>query len=237
VAFASTLPTDERREWMTFLDHEFRTNFLDRGGELYFSKLKSARPELAEADIDCFVPSDNAYFRNVNARMKRAEPIADLRVAFPSLLKSAPVSLPGTSAATPASPSPPGGGGGGVGDGGGGKGGGPKKKFPPGSKAKMAGELSADEFFHTGTVFNTKEITAKYKLPGDVCLAVLLSKKKGTEALQLCPDPKTHGDMAADCHKRPKAFDLEHIYKHHARRATAAECKTFGWTAFKKQKN
>jgi hypothetical protein len=237
VAFASTLPTDERREWLTFLDHEFRVNFLDRGGELYFSKLKSARPELAEAEINCFVPSDNAYFRNVNARMKRAEPIADLRVAFPSLLKSAPVSLPGTSAATSIVASPPGGGGGGVGDGGGAKGGGPKKKFPPGSKSKMAGELSSDEFFHTGTVFSTKEITAKYKLPADTCLAVLLSKKKGTEALQLCPDPKTHGDMAADCHKRPKAFDLEHIYKHHARRATAAECKTFGWTAFKKQKN
>jgi hypothetical protein len=35
ITFASTLPTDERSEWMTFLDHEFRVNFLDRGGELY----------------------------------------------------------------------------------------------------------------------------------------------------------------------------------------------------------
>jgi hypothetical protein len=175
VAFASTLPTDERREWMTFLDYEFRTNFLDRGGELYFSKLKSARPELAEADIDCFVPSDNAYFRNVNARMKRAEPIADLRVAFPSLLKSAPVSLPGTSSVAATTADLLGGGGAGDGGGGGAKGGGPKKKFPPGSKSKMAGELTSEEFFHTGIVFNTKDITAKYKLSPDVCLAVLLS--------------------------------------------------------------
>jgi hypothetical protein len=233
IAFASTLPTDERREWFAFLDHEFRINFLDRGGELYFSKLKSARPELTESEIDGFVPSDNAYFRNVNARLKRAEPIADLRVAFPSLLKSDPVALPGTStsAASPHSPGLAG-----LGDGGP-KGSPGKKKFPAGSKSKMAVALSDEEFFHTGSVFKTKEITDKYKLPSDACLAVLLSTKKGTEALQLCPDPKSHGDMSASCHKRPKAFDLDHIYKHHARRATPAECKTVGWSVVKKFKN
>jgi hypothetical protein len=101
----------------------------------------------------------------------------------------------------------------------------------------MAVALSDEEFFHTGSVFKAKEITDKYKLPDDACLAVLLSSKKGTEALQLCPDPKSHGDMSASCHKRPKAFDLEYIYKHHARRATPAECKAVGWNVIKKPKN
>ena len=68
-------------------------------------------------------------------------------------------------------------------------------------------------------------------------MAVLLSKKKGTEALQLCPNPRAHGDMAASCHRRPQSFDLNYIYKHFTRKPTSEELKSVGWKLVKKTKN
>jgi hypothetical protein len=85
VTFAQTLPDAERAEWLAFLNNGF-LEFLDAGGALNVSKFKTGRPELDGARIDEFAPEDTAFFVNTEARLLRAEPIADLRVAFPSLL-------------------------------------------------------------------------------------------------------------------------------------------------------
>ena len=152
---------------------------------------------------------------NVKARRRRAEPIAELRVALPSLLGAAPITVPGTS--------------GGATDPGDdvedtrSKKGKKKKKdkdernqnkeVGPGSKSGMAYEISPTELFHTGVVLKSKEIMDKYGLDPGACLPVLLTKKSGDAALQLCPEHGTHGGMNAKCHKRPKGFDLNFIYK------------------------
>ena len=65
---------------------------------------------------------------------------------------------------------------------------------------------------------------------------LILSKKSGNDALSLCPDHAAHGGMEAKCHKRPKDFDLQYVYKHFSRKATAAEMKAAGWVANKKAK-
>ena len=193
--------------------------------------MRSGMPGHASAVHSEFVGDDCLYFSNVNARMKRAEPIADMRIAFPSLLSSAPVSLPGTSTQPvkpPKVPKPP------KRPGTGGKqDGGPPA---PGSKASASFEISPTEFFHCGVVFKSNEIIDKYKLNKNCCLAVLLSKKKGADALMSCPDPAKHGDINAAVHKRPANFDLEYIYKHHTRKATTAELKKANWSPRKKSK-
>ena len=234
--FARTLPPRENAEWMVFLDHEFRCNFLDGGGLDYHSKLRSSRPDHPQAAISAFVPAKNAFFINVPARLKRAEPIADLRAAVPSLFGADEVALAGTSSAA-ATPND----GNAIKPGKHKKGGKDKrtdtdKDVGPGSKSGMAYAISDAEFFHSGVVFKSKEITDKYSLDPGVCLGVLLTKKSGNDALQLCPDHASHGDMAAKCHKRPKGFDLNYIYKHYTRKATAAELKVANWSPRKKGK-
>ena len=235
VTFARTLPARECAEWLIFLDTEFTSSFLNGAGLHYHSKLRSGRPDHPQAEISEFVPAKNAYFINVQARLKRAEPIADLRAAVPSLFGSDEVSLAGTSSAPVKEPDDE--------RRGKNKKKGKDKKRPdhdkevgPGSKSGMAYEVSASEFFHTGVVFKSKEISDKYSLDPDVCLAVLLTKKSGNDALQLCPDHAGHGDMSAKCHKRPKGFDLNYIYKHYTRKATAAELKVANWSPKKKGK-
>ena len=230
VTFARTLPAAEQAEWLPWLVAQFETNFLDAGGALYQSKMRSSMPGHVSAAHTEFVGDDCIYFSNVTARMKRAEPIADMRIAFPSLLSSAPISLPGTST-QPVRPAKP-----------------PKqkqtgKKGPgdggppaPGSRSSASFDVSPTEFFHCGVVFKSNEIIDKYKLNKKCCLAVLLSKKKGADALQSCPDPSTHGDINAAVHKRPANFDLDYIYKHHTRKATAAELKQANWSPRKKSK-
>ena len=236
--FARTLPAKECAEWLKFSAHEFKSNFLDGGGEHYHSKLRSSRPDHDQAVISEFCPPTNAFFVNVKARRRRAEPIAELRVALPSLLGAAPITVPGTS--------------GGATDPGDdvedtrSKKGKKKKKdkdernqnkeVGPGSKSGMAYEISPTELFHTGVVFKSKEITDKYGLDPDACLPVLLTKKSGDAALQLCPEHGTHGGMNAKCHKRPKGFDLNFIYKNFTRKAKPEELKVANWSPRKKSK-
>ena len=84
----------------------------------------------------------------------------------------------------------------------------------------------------------TEQAALHYKMtkPEDMCWPVLLTKKKGEAALELCPDHAKHGGLNAACHKRPKNFDLEYIYKHFTRAATSAENKAQDWTTMKKRK-
>ena len=242
VTFAQTLPDAERTEWLTFLNKGF-LEFLDAGGALNISKFKTGRPELDEARIDEFAPEDTAFFVNTQARLLRAEPIADLRVAFPSLLGAKPVALPGTSSAG-SSRNPT------AGDEDDGKSKNKNKnknkknkdKRPytaegPGSKSHYALALSDTELFHSGMVFLSEDIRKEYKLKDDACLPVLLSKKKGDAALEICPDADNHGGMNQACHKRPSNFNLEKIYKDHSRKPTAKELKFANWAPGSKTKN
>jgi hypothetical protein len=232
VSFARSLPDDEQKEWLTFLDKEFRNNCLGMAGALFLTKLSSGQPDYPEADIVAFVEDDCPYLINVAARLQTAEPIADIRLAFPSMFSAAPVALPGTSAARSTDPPDK--------DGKGkGKASDLKRKATtdgPGTKSGYAYVISDTEFFHTGSVFKIKEIADKYKLKPGACFAVLLSKKKGDEALQLCPEHASHGGMSAACHKRPANFNLDTIYKQFTRRPTPDELKAANWAPRKLSK-
>ena len=236
VSFARTLPSAECQEWLAFLNLAFE-GFLDGGGELNISKFRTGRPELPEACIEEFVPDDHAYFVNVQSRLTRAEPIADLRVAFPSLLSSAPVSLPGTSSSRGLPDDTKDKDKGKNNDKGKNKNKNSESKSEPGSKASYSYVISDDEIFYCGRVLKSAEIRKKYKLKADICLPVILSKKKGKDALELCPHPDKHGDMSAACHKRPGNFRIDQIYKDHSRKATSNELETANWAPAKKGKN
>ena len=99
VDFATSLPKKECMEWLGFLNVQFNTNWLDGGGEHYHSKMKTGRPDAPEAQLNEFLPLLNPYHTNVKARMDRAAPVAEFRIAFPSMFSSDIVSLPGTSSA------------------------------------------------------------------------------------------------------------------------------------------
>ena len=233
---AHTLPAAECAEWKTFLDEQFRKNWLDAGGAHYHSKLRSGRPDADESQLSEFLPKENAYFQNVMARIKRVEPVAEMRVALPTLFSTDPVPLPGTSAShaplklpddrklkndkvrekqkKPGEPS------------------------GPGSKSKFSYSINPKELFLAGTVFKTDEIAQHYKLarPDHLCWPVLLTKKTGEAALELCPDHANHGDLKAAVHTRPKSFDLDFIYKKFTRAPTPDENKKADWKPGKKRK-
>lgn len=243
--FAQSLPRAECSEWLTFLTNQFKLNWLDAGGLHYHSKLRSGRPDSDEAQLCEYMPQENAYFSNVKARMQRAAPIAEFRMAFPSMFSSDSISLPGTSSGSLSVK--PGKGGGKPGKKGGGppgNGGGKRLLDPgasgPGSKSALAMPLSPSELWYAGVVFQTDKIATHHKIlkPEDVCWPVLLSKKKGDAALEVCPDHAAHGDLKQACHKRPANFNLDYIYKHFTRGASAAENKKAGWEKpNKKSKN
>ena len=243
VEFAQTLPKTECTEWLTFLNQQFKENWLDAGGLHYHSKLRSGRPDSEEARLSEFMPLENCYFGNVKTRMKRAEPVAEFRIAFPTMFAGDTIALPGTSSSQPNVPS--------------GKknrngkdkekGNADKRLFQsdatgPGSKSKLAMPISNTELWLGGVVFKKDKITSHFKVANadHLCWPVILSKKKGDAALELCPDHATHGDMKQPVHKRPNNFDLDYIYKNFTRAATAAENKKAGWEKVsrnKKQKN
>jgi len=232
VEVARSLPPTECAEWLPWLSNEFEVNWLDAGGLHYHVKLRSARPDRPEAQLSEYLPSTAVFMSNVNARLRRAEPIADMRIAFPSLLSTEPISLPGTSGAAVKPPKQPTG---------------PKKpggKKPgettgPGSKSAFAYAISPQECFSCGTVFKTADIAKHYNMgdPTQYCWPVLLSKKKGDLALELCPEHATHGGMKTKPHTRPSKFNLDHIYKSFTRQPTKAENEQAGWKANKKRKN
>ena len=232
VEFANTLPKTECLEWITFLSEQFKTNWLDAGGAHYHSKLRTGRPDAPAAQLSEFLPTINPYFTNVDARLKRAEPVAEFRVAFPTMFASEHISLPGTSSAFSLVPKPQPELGGDP-NGKKGKGGKQARDQPtgPGSKSKLAMPISATEIWVGGVVFKLDKIAQHYKMPhpDQVCWPVLLTKKQGDAALEICPDHAAHGDLKQAVHKRPANFNLDHIYKHFTRGATAAENKAAGW--------
>ena len=59
---------------------------------------------------------------------------------------------------------------------------------------------------------------------------VLLSTKKGDDALTLCPHRQTHGGLNAKVHTAPSNFDREAIAKTFSTRASKAQLKQAGWS-------
>ena len=246
VDFAHSLPKAECGEWLEFLNTQFRSHWLDAGGEHYHSKLKSGRPDAPEAQLDEFLPLTNTYHTNVQARMTRAAPVAEFRMAFPTMFASDVVSMPGTSTAmTPArvikdkdkevkdkgkdkkdKKNV-------------------KKRQPgnsdatgPGCKSFLANTLSSSELWLAGVVVKIDQVAKHYKMaqPDHMCWPVLLSKKKGDAALEICPNHATHGDLKQAVHKRPANFNLDYIYKNFTRAATADENKKADWRPSKGKK-
>ena len=243
VDFAMSLPKIEKDEWLTFMDDQFRTNWLTEGAKYYHSKLRSGRPDAPEAQLSEYLPLDNPFFNNVQARLKRADPVAEFRIAFPTMFASESIALAGTSASSSSTHTSA------VvtDDKDKGKGKGKNKKndddkkraLPtgPGSKSKLAMPISPTELWISGVVFKTKEISDHYKITDDKCWPVLLTKKMGEEALSICPNHASHGDLKQAIHRRPNNFDLDHIYKKFTRAATADENKKADWkTPSKKNK-
>jgi hypothetical protein len=105
----------------------------------------------------------------------------------------------------------------------------------PGSKSNLGKRLTPSELFFSGVVFNTDNIASHYSMANKdhTCWPVLLSKKSGNAALEVCPDHKAHGNMKQACHKRPAKFDIDYIYKHFARAPTADEKKQANWNQAK----
>ena len=89
VSFSNSLPRKEQREWLTWSETEFKRALAD-AGRLFTAKLLSQDPHHESSRIDEFLPADAAYFENVAIRLKQAEPIMELRAAFPTLLADAP---------------------------------------------------------------------------------------------------------------------------------------------------
>lgn len=226
--FARTLPQHESAEWLTFLHAEL-AGALDLAGGLYLSKLKSARPERDEAAISAFLPDATPYWINVNARLTRAQPLAQLRSAFPTLFSSEPVSVPGTATDTPPGTHQPGKN---RGKGAGkdaGKDTDKTRLKGPGSKSHFCQVISSQELFYCGTVIQVDKLEAYCAASKGLCLPVVLSTKKGAEALELCPNPEKHGGLEAACHKRPSDLDISHVFKNLTRKATNAELKAANW--------
>ena len=91
--------------------------------------------------------------------------------------------------------------------------------------------LEGDKLFLAGRVYDAKAIAADFNFKlEDKCLPVLLSSKKGAEALALCPDHEAHGGLTAACHKAPKGFDTYQIMKKYSQSATPAQLKAAGWS-------
>jgi len=234
VDFARSLPKTEQAEWLSWLGEQFVNNWLDEGGKHFHAKLRSGRPDAPEAQLSEYLPLNNPFYVNVKARLDRANPVAELRLAFPTVFPSEPQPLPGTSAASSSSHDPPGDGrnknkdkdkdkdkdkkraGGGDGD-------------KPGSKSDFAYPISNEELWMCGRVYKIDDIANQYKITTPKCWPVLLSNKEGAAKLALCPDHAAHGGLKGDMHKRPSNFDLKKIFSEHTRAATKAENDKAGW--------
>ena len=241
LAFSDTLPTRDQEEWQSWAV-ESLLEALKRAGELFTAKVFSTDPGSKESRISEFLKWDDPYFRNVKNRMKQAEPIAEMRAAFPTLLSGGLITLAGIPRNTN-SPPPPAQGASGANkrkpdtkkahreakD--------PKAANRPGSQANFCKTLPSGKLFIAGMVIDTQTIADHFKVKmTDKCWPVLLSKKEGEGRLSLCPDHASHGGVDSLCHVRPKGFSLQKVYEKNGRKATPEEAKDAGWREAKKVK-
>ena len=254
ISFARTLPAAEQEIWMPWAAQEMKQGLVDAGLH-YVMKIYTNDTNDDDSIIDEFLQFDANYFTNVAVRMKQSEPFFELRTAFSTLTSDKPIHLPGTGPGTSA---------GGnkrternsdhtANDKSNSKGKDKDKKktadktsdktkdkgpSPPGSKAHYCQWLEPDKtLFIAGMAIDVGQFAKDNKVAvSDKCWPVLLSKREGKEALALCPDHGSHGNMGSACHQRFKGFKLSEVYAKYGRKATNAESSAAGWRDLKKAK-
>ena len=253
IAFARTLPPKEQDDWLPWATEEF-TQALCDAGRHYLTKLYTNNTNDEDSIIDEFLPFEANYFTNVPVRMKQSEPFWELRTAFTTLNSDEMIDLPGTNCSgggnkrsdrdsdmtaddkakaknkdkskskgfdTPDKTK-----------------GKDKEVSAPGSKCHYCNWVKPDEtLFIAGMTIDIASICKDKGINvKDKCWPVILSKREGKEALALCPNHATHGNMGQPCHQRFKGFKLAEIYSKYGRKATNAESSAAGWRDFKKAK-
>ena len=239
VAQADGLPPQQKEEWLAWGETEF-LGALRQAGVLRRERLTAAEPD--RSFLEGFLPSDLPFFQRRAARRRDSIHLVTVRRAYPSLLPSTLLTIPGQQAYLPAksapsvagalsstSPSRP------VSfadvdtDGG-----------SPASKRPKAGPASAGLYmmldpthlFLAGWIYDLAAIAKFSKVKVDErCWSVLLSTK--TNPLHLCPAPAQHGGASSKMHTAPAAFEaagLSEIHRRFAVRASVAQAKRAGWT-------
>ena len=101
----------------------------------------------------------------------------------------------------------------------------------PGSKSNFAMELDGgDKLFLAGRVYDIAGAAKKHGVDKKAkCWPVLLSTKKGGDALELCPNHASHGGMGTKYHTAPKGFDRGAIVKEFSEIATKEQATSAGW--------
>lgn len=234
--YISGLPASERSDWLTWAGRNFVENALGRAASLAATILRSSEPH--SEIFGAFLPPGAFFFNNIMQRMRKAEPVAQVRLAFPHLMPAEPISLPGTSS------SPVGGGA----QTDGAKTKAQRKKEQEEKKRKEATKsggglstmLNSGNMFLAGYTYDVVGVASKCQLDvHDKCWPVLFTTKSGQDKLQVCLDPKNHGGLGAPEHKAPPGFDRTKLATEFSKPATADERKEAGWASSsgKKKKN
>ena len=192
-----------------------------------------ADPEPASVTLGCVLPFGSEFDKAMDRKTKGAAPLVTVRRAFPNLLpSSSPRSLPGVVLTSPGKTGG-GGGGGGLSTGAGlgaGKGLGAvkapgdgadrlKPKGQPGAPGSKKTLVSWDDDGHMRLGPYVYDVAAISKLYGlavnKTCWPVLLTNKKGGEALCLCDKWGTdgHTSLTSTAHQRPQKWNINTIEK------------------------
>ena len=239
VRYIQGLPQAERVVWMDWARTNFEQHALGHAADNWLNFKGAASP--ADAALECFLPDTTEFFQNIKNRRAKAEPIAIVRQALPSLFSSGAITLPGCK--HPGGHTKDSDGEDEDADAGG------SKKKPKGKKMeKVKGKRKADgkglavyldakTLFLAGRVYDLEAIAAKYNVKvKDKCWPVLLSTKEGDAKLGLCLHPDTHGGLDDKAHTPPQNFDRAAVASEFSQPASAEQLKKAGWTSTKKTK-
>lgn len=238
IRFCQGLPQQEQEPWLTWGAQHFNDKGLGRAAAHFRNTWNLEWP--AGEGYFSFLPADTDFFSAIDARVQQAEPVALVRRAFPTLLDTRNISLPGTTSST------------------GGTSGHPKirdkqdrkrdrdkggpapdnSKTGPGCKAHFSKSFAGgNQLFLAGRMYDIEAICKKYSATKDqYCWPVLLSNKTGKQALELCPNHGAHGGVESALHKPPSGFDRNFIYQNFSKAANAEQCKQCNWSPLKRSK-
>ena len=255
VQYIEGLPPSERDTWYPWARDNFRDNAVGLAQANYVDYITSSQPSAAA--YENYLPAGrDAFFKNIDSRLKKAAPITIVRQAFPSLWPSAPIHLPGTTPAAPLAPLLCGGGGGvgagggggggggaavvvagGGGGGAGGGGGGAGKSKRLATDGKICAMLDSDTLFLAGRQLDIGKAAKEMKFDKSKhCFCVLCSNKEGDDLLKLCPEPDKHGGLNSTFHTPFKGFVRNEFSKKYSAPATAAQMLAVGWNDARKKK-
>jgi len=188
-----------------------------QAAELYVQRF-FLDPEPADIVLDHILPFGESYDNELKKKTAGAAPMVLVRRSFPGLLPpSTPRSLPGVTLTSPPREKVAPGGGGAIK-------GTPVKTAPTGGKdqIKKPGSMKTlptwvdDTHMRLGAlVYDVAAVGEYYSLDAATCWPVLLSSKKGGEALCLCANwgEDGHTSLTSAAHQRPKAFNVVYIEK------------------------